>query len=203
MKSSRSIVICEKNINFVRYQFFSYAQEEGQPFDQFVTALKKCAANCEFGELRDSLIRDRIVCGTIDSKLQERYLRENELSLERAIQLGRAVEKTRKYACELRSSKPQPVDAVESTQQTQRHPAREADFFQNSVDGDTGVEIVLPIINDVTFVENCTISHGTVHRKKKSSKKVKATPSTTRHIVRKLRNACSDSVTSDEQDFCW
>ena len=97
-----------KNITFLRYQFFSCGQLDGQPFDQFVTALKKRAADCEFGDLKDSLIRDRIVCGTIDPKLRERYLRETELSLEKAIQLGQAAEETRKHASELQNTKTPP-----------------------------------------------------------------------------------------------
>ena len=77
-----------KNITFLRYQFFSYSQSEGQQFDHFVTSLKKRTAGCEFGDFLDSLIKDRLVCGTNDSKLRERYLRESELTLEKAVQLG-------------------------------------------------------------------------------------------------------------------
>ena len=121
-----------KNITFLRYQFFSHGQVEGQPFDQFVTALKKLAADCEFGDLKDSLIRDRIVCGTTDSKLRERYLRETELSLNKAIQLGQAAEETRKHASELHSIKPCPVDAIDSSSKVQgKQNSARADFFEN------------------------------------------------------------------------
>ena len=118
-----------KNITFTRYQFFSYSQVEGQPFDQFVTGLKKGAAYCEFGDLKDSLIRDR---GTYDAKLRERYLRETELSLEKAIQRSQAAEETKKHARELQSIKPHPIDSVDTiTTKTQdQHISTRANFLE-------------------------------------------------------------------------
>ena len=78
------------------------------------------------------MIRDRIVCGTYDAKLRERYLRETELSLEKAIQPGQAAEETKKHASELQSIKPHPVDSVDSTTnktQDQQSSTR-ANFFE-------------------------------------------------------------------------
>ena len=56
---------------------------------------------CEFGELKDSLIRDLIICGVNDSRLRERMLREPELDLQRAIKLGQAAEETKQHVKEL------------------------------------------------------------------------------------------------------
>ncbi|GFT25449.1 transposon Tf2-6 polyprotein [Nephila pilipes] len=51
---------------------------------------------CEFAEQENGLIRDRIVLGiNKDSGLQERLLRENNLSLEKAIEIVRAAEASR------------------------------------------------------------------------------------------------------------
>ena len=38
-------------------------QETGESFDTYLTALKALAKTCNFGSLKDELIRDRIVCG--------------------------------------------------------------------------------------------------------------------------------------------
>ena len=121
-----------KNITFLRYQFFSYSQSEGQQFDHFVTSLKKRAADCEFVDLRDSLNKDRLVCGTNDSKLRERYLRESELTLEKAVQLGQAAEETRKHAAELQPhSIPHPVYAINTTPtSSQKTTTTRADYFE-------------------------------------------------------------------------
>ena len=73
----------------------------------------KRAEECTFASLKDSLITDRIVCGTTDNKLREHYLRETDLKLEKAILLGRAAEKSRKHTEELKHAwKPAPVDMV-------------------------------------------------------------------------------------------
>ena len=45
--------------------------------------------------MRDSLIRDRIVCGTNNSSMRERLLREKNLTLDTCIQLCRASELSR------------------------------------------------------------------------------------------------------------
>jgi hypothetical protein len=57
---------------------------------------------CEFKELTESLIRDRIVCGTSNLKLQERLLRESDLTLDRAVLLCKADEDTRKQTDEIK-----------------------------------------------------------------------------------------------------
>ncbi|GFO36837.1 retrovirus-related pol polyprotein from transposon 17.6 [Plakobranchus ocellatus] len=70
---------------------------------EFVTELKRCSANCEFRELKDSLIRDRIVCGIRSSQL-----RDSDLTLDKAITLGRAEEKAKQLA-EMRETKVESV----------------------------------------------------------------------------------------------
>ena len=47
---------------------------------------------CEFDHLKDSLIKDRIVCGITNESCRERLLRENDLNLARAIDICRAAE---------------------------------------------------------------------------------------------------------------
>ena len=48
------------------------------------------AVTFEFGDLKDSLIRDRIVCGINSQAMKERLLREPDLSLFKAIDMCRA-----------------------------------------------------------------------------------------------------------------
>ena len=44
--------------------------------------MSKC---CEFGDLTDFLIKDRLVCGVIKDSVRGRLLRETELTLKKAI----------------------------------------------------------------------------------------------------------------------
>ena len=93
---------CPKsNITFLRFKFFNVKQEENQPVDDFTNDLKIKAQEWECKELTESLIRDRIVCGVSNLKLQKRLLREPELTLDRAILLCRVDEDTRKQTEEI------------------------------------------------------------------------------------------------------
>ena len=53
---------CEprKNITWERHVFNTRNQQPGETIDQYVTDLRNKAKTCEFGELTESLIKDRI-----------------------------------------------------------------------------------------------------------------------------------------------
>jgi len=70
-----------KNTTYERYVFRMTTQED-RTIDVFVTDLRRRAEHCDFGALKDSLIRDQIVVGISDPKLRERLLRETDLSLD-------------------------------------------------------------------------------------------------------------------------
>lgn len=53
-----------RNIIFKRYMFGICKQDEGEPIDAFVTKLREKAAS--YGQLREDLIRDRLVLGVSD-----------------------------------------------------------------------------------------------------------------------------------------
>ena len=54
--------------------------------------MKNPAASCEFGDLKDQLTCDRITFLTINKMGQERLLREQDLDLDRAINIAQTVE---------------------------------------------------------------------------------------------------------------
>ena len=76
-----------KNLTYSQFKFLTYRQEEGQSFESFITDLKKFASDCELNNLKKSLIRDMIIIGLHNKKLQERLLREINLTLERTVNL--------------------------------------------------------------------------------------------------------------------
>ena len=69
------------------HAFNTRSQRDGETTDQYVTDLKTKAQKCEFGEFKDSLIRDRIVCGIRCDKTRSRLLRESDLTLQRAVDI--------------------------------------------------------------------------------------------------------------------
>lgn len=81
-----------KNVIFERYVFGNLRQEEGETIDAFVTRLREKAATCEYGTLRDQLIRDRLVLGITDESARRRLLREKDLTLAMAVDICRAAE---------------------------------------------------------------------------------------------------------------
>ena len=82
----------KKNITYEWYIFNTRGQQASETVDQYVTELKNMATTCDYGELREGLIRDRIVIGISDSTLRARLLRETDLDLAKATQMCRADE---------------------------------------------------------------------------------------------------------------
>lgn len=64
----------KKNETFERYVLRSRTQLQTESFFAFVTDLKLKARTCNFGELKDSMIRDQIVFGIHDRKVREGLL---------------------------------------------------------------------------------------------------------------------------------
>ena len=60
-----------------------HSQLPGEPVQQFVASLYNLAVDCNFGELKDKLIRDRIVVGIRGASLSERLQMNPELTMEK------------------------------------------------------------------------------------------------------------------------
>lgn len=71
-----------------------------EPFDTFLTEVRTRANLCSFGPVKDRMIRDKIVF-SVTGKMQELLLRERELTLQKAIDICRAFETTRKQTQEM------------------------------------------------------------------------------------------------------
>lgn len=85
------------NVIFERYKFNSIVQQENQPFDSFLTELRKAVKTTGYKD-QDDMIRDRIVMGIWEHSTQERLLREGKLTLNKAIDLCRATEVSKSQA---------------------------------------------------------------------------------------------------------
>lgn len=74
-----------KNIIYERVKFNSMCQES-KLLHQFITDLQSQADNCEYGAMRDQLVRDRIVVGVSSNKLREYLIDVEDLTLPKCIQ---------------------------------------------------------------------------------------------------------------------
>ena len=105
---------CEpkKNETVERYKFFTRDQEQGETIDKYVTELRLLTARCNFGNLEDSMLKDRIVCGIKDNALRERLLRENALDLQKCIDICRASQLSKERTKTLEKSESSTVHAL-------------------------------------------------------------------------------------------
>ena len=116
----------KRNVVYERAKFNLRKQEEGELVDSFITSLYKLAEHCNYGNLRDDLIRDRIVIGVRDTKLSLKLQLEDALTLEKAISLARQNESLKQQQTVIRHEEPvsESVERVRTKQPKQR--SREA-----------------------------------------------------------------------------
>ncbi|XP_065941318.1 retrovirus-related Pol polyprotein from transposon 297 [Magallana gigas] len=107
-----------KNLTYVRHIFFTRKQETHETIDNYVTDLKNKALQCEFGDLKESLIRDRIVCGISNEACRARLLREADLTLVKCIDICRASELSEH---QLKTLHQEPVAAVSAHAVSKKH----------------------------------------------------------------------------------
>ena len=82
--------------------------------DDFVTALYCLSEHCQYGNLRDKMIRDRIIVGLHDSSLSEKLQLEPELTLEKAVTSAHQGESVKKI---VRAEESSPnIDTMHSKQ---------------------------------------------------------------------------------------
>lgn len=87
--------IAKRNVIYKRATFYNRQQHEGESMDEYVTALHIAAKYCEFRELYDEFIRDKIVNGIRDRKLAEKLQLRSDLTLGMAVELTKQHEQVR------------------------------------------------------------------------------------------------------------
>ena len=87
--------IGKTNVIYERYRFNNRSQESDKSIDAYTTALRTLAETCEFGSLKEDLIRDRLVCGIRDNSLRKKLLQEPKLTLDKCLDSCRAAEATK------------------------------------------------------------------------------------------------------------
>ena len=90
-----SYFVIRRNVIFEKSKFNKRVQLENETVDSFVTE------HCQFGDINDELIRDRLV-GLRDTRLAERPRLDPELTLEKAVNQARQSEAVKKQQVFLR-----------------------------------------------------------------------------------------------------
>ena len=81
-----------RNLIVQRALFNKRHQLAGESVDTFIQDLYRLAEDCEYGSLKDDLIRDQIVAGIVDDSLSDRLQAKADLTLEMAVQMSRQAE---------------------------------------------------------------------------------------------------------------
>ena len=112
-------------LNYERYKFNCRNQTPGESVDSFVTALRNLTKNCNFCEcMRESLLRDRVIMGILDSDLRKRLLQMPDLTINLCIDMCRAYEATENRMRYMEGSSQEEVHSIKHTRSPERSTKR-------------------------------------------------------------------------------
>ncbi|UYV78047.1 K02A2.6-like [Cordylochernes scorpioides] len=128
---------------------------ESEPVEEFITNLYVLAENCNYGILKEEMIRDRLVVGVKNFNLSEKLQLESKLTLETTIQIVRQSESVKNQQKEIRQdTENRNVDAID------KKGGRNATFFQKTRMKSTKRTILIfqRIIKDGLLMRNVNVS---------------------------------------------
>ena len=103
-----------------RFKFHSHSHKPGESVATFIAELKRLSEDCAFGEFLQEMLRDRIVCGINDSKIQRCLFAEPELTYKSAFDLAQSMETAEQNAYNLQSFRCEPQNKPDDFYYTPR-----------------------------------------------------------------------------------
>ena len=88
-----------------RYKFNTRVRQQGETVAAYIAELRALSTHCDYGNMLEDLLRDRLVCGIADLRLQRRLLAEPNLTFSKAVEIAQAAETAEKDS---KSMIPQP-----------------------------------------------------------------------------------------------
>ncbi|XP_071061030.1 uncharacterized protein [Pseudochaenichthys georgianus] len=86
-----------------RYKFNSRSRKLGETVMEYVALLRKLAQDCNYGDKLTEMLRDRLVCGIGEDRIQQPLLSEPDLTFDRVLKLAQAIETASKDVRDLQS----------------------------------------------------------------------------------------------------
>jgi len=93
-----------------RFKFHKRNQSSKETVQQYLAELRKLADKCKFDAYLEEALRDRFVCGLRSEVMQRRLLGEDDLKLQRAVEIAHGMETASKGASEFHDTT-QPTDS--------------------------------------------------------------------------------------------
>ena len=87
---------------------------------EFVAGLRRLSKYCQFAATLDDMLRDRLVCGIWNRRLQQRLLAETDLTFQKALDISQAIEAAESNARDLQAK--QTAKSILALNQPTRRP---------------------------------------------------------------------------------
>ena len=94
----------KRNLVYERVKFHQRSQQPGESIDGYITDLFRLAERCNFKQLHDEMIRDRLVAGVPDTALSQKLQLDPSLTLDKALAQARQKETVRTQQSTVRHS---------------------------------------------------------------------------------------------------
>jgi transposase InsO family protein len=75
-----------------RYKFHTRTRQPGESIGNYVAHLKEIGQHCQFGDDLNNSVRDRLVIGVNDTRIQRRLLQETDLTFQKAFDIAQSME---------------------------------------------------------------------------------------------------------------
>ena len=83
------------------FKFNTRTRKDNESVATYVAELKRLGEHCEFGDKLNEMVRDRLVCGVNDIRIQNRLLQESKLTYDKAFELAQSVKAAAKNDADL------------------------------------------------------------------------------------------------------
>ena len=127
----------KRHVLLERSRFLDCVQGPHETIDSFLVRLRQCAETCEYGDLEEGLIRDKLCKSTQDKRSGTKLINERPVAdLNRCIEVLRAAEMTRQYNEHDTTSSDSGVHAMKSFKKSHSHSkpsyTQKRDFQKNA-----------------------------------------------------------------------
>ena len=127
LRQLREFYTPRQNVIVERFKFRQRGQAPTESTAAFVTALRGLARSCRYGAMESDLIRDVVVEKTPHQRLRERFLQDQDLTLEKVLNLAESYENAQREAAVIAPAGPAaaaPATTVAKVTNTKRQGPR-------------------------------------------------------------------------------
>ena len=108
-----------------RYKFNTRVRANDESISTFMAELRALSEHCEFGASLDEMLRDRLVCGVNDDRIQRRLLAEPTLDLKRALEIAHGMETAAKDVRDLKGEMANKLNKLHGGRHSDQHKVKD------------------------------------------------------------------------------